>query len=135
MSSADAVLLDGRDRIAAACDRERRTARDRLRDHARAFAELVELEDADRAVPDDRACALQRGSQTLRRVRPDVEDHVVGADLRDAVDVGFGGRREFLGDDDVGRQRNLRHRRCAIARADSSRIPTMSASYSDLPIG
>ena len=82
-------------------------ARDRLRQRARAFAELIELEHADRAVPDDRAGVAQHAREALGRVRADVEDHLVGGDVADRLHVGFGVRRELLRDDHVGRQRNL----------------------------
>src|SRR5262245_50661930 len=48
-----AVLLDRRERIAAARERERRAARDGVRERARALAELIELEHAHRPVPYD----------------------------------------------------------------------------------
>ena len=57
-------------------------ARDRLGEHARAFAELVELEYADRPVPDDRAGVRDTcGAKLFGRVRADVQDHFVGPTL------------------------------------------------------
>ena len=47
----DAVLRDGRERVAAARDRERGRFGDRFGERLGAVAELVELEHADRAVP------------------------------------------------------------------------------------
>src|SRR6478752_3310266 len=56
---ADAELLDGRERVAAAGDREGLARGDGLGDAARAGRELGVLEHAERAVPNDRAGALQ----------------------------------------------------------------------------
>jgi hypothetical protein len=47
--------------------------------------EGVELEHADRAVPDDRSRRLQQRRQRIGALRPDVEDELVGADLGDAL--------------------------------------------------
>src|SRR4029077_12943843 len=55
----DPVLLDGGQRVAAAGEREGLAARYAHGDGARALAELRELEDSHRAVPDDGAGALQ----------------------------------------------------------------------------
>ena len=77
-----------------------------LRKDARAFPELVELEDADRAVPDDRSGTLEGCREALRRVGPDVEDHLVGRHLRGGLHVRFRRRSELGRDDDVARQRN-----------------------------
>src|SRR5580658_4932878 len=49
----DAVLLDRRQRIAAAGEGKCLAAGDRLGDGARAFAKLIDFEYAHRAVPDD----------------------------------------------------------------------------------
>src|SRR6266702_6408139 len=57
----DAVLGDRRERVAAACNRERRRLGDRVSQRLRAVAELVEFEYADRAVPHDRAGFFQLG--------------------------------------------------------------------------
>src|SRR5438132_157351 len=51
----DAVLRDRRERVAAARDAEGRGLRDGARDRLRAVRERVELEDAHRPVPHDRA--------------------------------------------------------------------------------
>jgi hypothetical protein len=48
----DAVLVDRRQGVAAAGDRERRRCRDRAGHGFGAVAEGIELEHADRAVPD-----------------------------------------------------------------------------------
>ena len=53
----DAVLLDGGERIAAARERKGLAARDGVGEGAGAFAELIELEHADRAVPENGAGA------------------------------------------------------------------------------
>ena len=51
----DAVLLDGRQRVAAARQRERLGARDGVGERAGALAELIEFEHAHRPVPEDGA--------------------------------------------------------------------------------
>ena len=79
---ADAELLDGRERVAAARDRERFARRDGIRDAARAGRELGVLEHAERAVPHDRAGALQALRIQRRGVGADVEDHLVGSRRR-----------------------------------------------------
>src|SRR5690606_39970390 len=63
----NAVFLDRRERIAAARDRERRAAGNRLRQRAGALAELIELEDADRSVPHDRARIGEELRESLSR--------------------------------------------------------------------
>src|SRR6185312_8525711 len=93
----DAILLDRGQRIAAARQRERLAARDRLGNGAGAFAELLVLENPDRAVPDDRPRRLQHPAQPVRRVRSDVENPLVRADLVDRTHVGVRGGRNLLG--------------------------------------
>src|SRR5690606_15031725 len=104
---ADAELLDGCERIAAARDRERVARRDGLGDAARAGREFRMLEHADRAVPDDRAGLREPSRVRLRRARTDVEDHVARADAGEIRHSSFRVRLETGPDDDVGRQRNL----------------------------
>ena len=69
----DAELGDRGERVAAAGDRERVRCRDRLGDGLRAAGERVELEHADRPVPDDRAGLgddrLQRRHRSSGRCR------------------------------------------------------------------
>ena len=54
---------------------------DRARDRLGAVREGVELEHADRAVPDDRAGRLQLRGELRGGLRADVEDQVVGRDV------------------------------------------------------
>ena len=75
----DAELGDRRERVAAAGDRECRRCRDRLGDGPRAARERVELEHADRAVPDDGAGVGDERLEQRDRLRADVEDQVVAA--------------------------------------------------------
>ena len=64
----DAVLLDRRQGIAAAGERKRLAAGDRIGDRLGALAELIEFEHPDRAVPDDGARAdLSSMARTVRR--------------------------------------------------------------------
>src|ERR1700749_2589102 len=49
----DVVFLDRRQRVAAACKRKGFAARDGMRYRPCPLAELLELEDADRSVPQD----------------------------------------------------------------------------------
>src|SRR5437660_3985904 len=83
----DAVLLDGRQRVAAAGEGECLAARDRLRDGAGALAELLELEHPDGSVPEDRARGLQQRAAAVSRVRTDVENHLIRAHLVDGAYV------------------------------------------------
>ena len=78
-------------------------------ERARAFAELVELEHADRAVPDDRAGRLRRcWPRTLGGVRADVEDHLVGARRRRPLRTSACAvAANSLRDHHVGRHRHL----------------------------
>src|ERR1043165_1492326 len=73
----DAELVDRRHGIAAARDRERFGASDGARERLGAAREGVVLEDADRPVPHDGARALEGMRERERRLRADVEDHVV----------------------------------------------------------
>src|SRR5262249_49360881 len=84
----DAVLLEGREAIAAAGERERLAARDAECNRARAFAELLELEDPYGSVPDDGAGRLQQRAAAVRRVGADVENHLVAAHLAHRTHVG-----------------------------------------------
>src|SRR6266404_9026850 len=77
----DPVLLDGGQRVAAAGERKGLAARYAQGDGARAFTELRELEHPHRPVPDDGAGVLQQRAAAVGAVRPDVENHVVGAHL------------------------------------------------------
>src|SRR5215472_7290378 len=104
----DPVLFYGGEGVAAAGEREGLAARDRLRHGARAFAELLELEYADRAVPDDGARGLDERAAAVGAVGPDVENHLVGAHLGDRTHVGVRGGGELLADHHVARQRDLR---------------------------
>src|SRR5437870_5547547 len=71
----DAELVDRRDGVAAAGDREGRRLRDGARDGMRAFGESIDLENADRSVPDDRAGGLQALGERRSSARADVENH------------------------------------------------------------
>src|SRR5579859_132501 len=102
----DSVLLDGRQRIAAAGERERLAAGDRLRDGAGAFAELLELEHADRPVPDDGARRLEQRAEAIGAVGTDIQDHLVGAHFSHRAHVGVRGGRELLAHHHIGRQRD-----------------------------
>ena len=128
----DAVLLDGGERIATTRERERLAARDGVRQRARAFPELIELEYAHRAVPENRTGLGDQLGQLLRAVRADVENHLVARDFAHRLDVGLGHRRELGGHHDVGRHRNADPRPCdcSIRRRQMSSI---SRSCRDLP--
>ena len=79
----------------------------RARDRLGALGERVELEHADRAVPDDRAGGLELVGEHRGRLRADVEDQVVGGHVGHGLD---GGRRvgvERLRADHVHRDRHL----------------------------
>src|SRR5215472_14079344 len=84
----DAVLLDSGERVAAAGERECLAARDGLGNDARALTELLEFEDAHRAVPDDGAGGLQQHAPVIGGIRADVEDHLVGTYLAHRTHVG-----------------------------------------------
>ena len=75
-------------------------------EHARPVAELVELEYAEWAVPDDRPGLRNDVGNRSSRCRPDVEDHFVFADRTGSPDLCACRRREFAADHDVGRDRN-----------------------------
>src|SRR5262249_17465631 len=68
-----AELVQRADRVRAADDRERGRIGHRLGDGPRAAGECGPLEDAHRAVPEDRSRAGDRGREALARLRPDVE--------------------------------------------------------------
>src|SRR5246127_3702389 len=108
------VLFYSRERIAAAGERKGFAAGDRLRNGARALAELLELEHAHRPVPDDGARRLDESAATVGTVGPDVEDHLVGAHLGHRTHVGVRRGGELPPHHHVARQRNLR---AARARA------------------
>ena len=84
----DAALVHGRDRVAAAHDRQRLGRGDRLGDRQGSARERLRLEDAHRSVPEDRLGARDGVGEAARRLGADVE------------------RREILGD---------RHRRARPA--------------------
>ncbi|CFW32028.1 Uncharacterised protein [Bordetella pertussis] len=71
------------------------------------MGELVELEHADRTVPDDGAGRLEDIGQALRGLRSDVEDHVVLGHVGGRLDGGRGVRAERLGANHVGGNRHL----------------------------
>src|SRR5687767_2376345 len=73
----DLELVDRRDGIAAAGDRERVGGRDRAGKRLRALRERLLLEHADRAVPDDGAGVLERCGERFCRIGADIEDRVV----------------------------------------------------------
>src|SRR3569832_339963 len=92
----DAVFRHGRERVAAAGDGECVALGDGVGERLGALAELVELEHADRTVPDDGAGLLQNLRELFRGLGTDVEDHVVGvggARLLRCRAGGGGGRR------------------------------------------
>ncbi len=127
----DAVFLDRGQRVAATGQRERLAARDGVGDRARAFAELVELEHADRAVPQHGAGLGDELRETFGGIRTDVENQLVGPDVVDAAHIGMRRGGEFRGDDHVGGQRNVgaalaraRHQPCGRCRACPSRTAT-----------
>src|SRR5690606_15132992 len=69
----DAVLVHCCQRIATASNGKGIALGNRFGHLARAFTELVELEHANRAVPDDGACFLHQCSKNVRRFRADIE--------------------------------------------------------------
>ncbi len=71
------------------------------------MTEGVELEHADRAVPDHRADLHDAFGIRLRGVGADVENHVVGANVSHALHRRGRIRLELGRDDDIHRQRNL----------------------------
>jgi hypothetical protein len=101
----DAVLVDSRQRVAAAGDGEAGAVGDGLGQGLGAFAELVEFEDADRTVPEDGLGGLDEVGETGGGQRADVEDHVVILHFLQGLDGGgrIGGKG--LGDHHVFRQR------------------------------
>src|SRR3569832_1961471 len=108
----DAEFRHGRERVAAAGDGECRALGDGVGERLGALAELVELEYADRAVPDDGAGVLLNLGEDLRGLGTDVEDHVVVGDFTHLLQLG--GRRfgELFAAHHVAR-----HRDVAAARA------------------
>ncbi len=77
----NAVLVDGGQRIAAAGDRKSVARGDRLRQDASAVPELIEFEDTDRPVPDDRSCIGHERCEIRSRLRPDIQYRLVVIDL------------------------------------------------------
>ena len=73
----DAVFLNRGNGVAAACQSEGAGFGDRFGDGLGTFAELVELEHADRAVPHYCARFHDDVGEFLRRSWADVENHVV----------------------------------------------------------
>src|SRR4030095_4689806 len=69
----DAVLVDRRHGVAAACDREALGPRDCAGQRLRAVRIRLLLEHADRTVPDDRSRLLELGGVGLRGPRADIE--------------------------------------------------------------
>src|SRR5690606_36794368 len=70
----------------------------------RSFTELIELEHANRTVPNDRSRTREHASEALGRIGADVEDHFVRAYVGDGFDVGFRARRKLLGTNHISRQ-------------------------------
>ena len=70
---------------------------------------MIELEYADRAVPDDGASALDDIGECSGRLWADVENHVVLRDIFDALGFGRRGRRKFFAAHHIDRNRH----RCA----------------------
>ena len=107
---------------------------DRARDRLGAVGERVELEHADRAVPDDRAGRLQlRGERAavfgpMSRIRSSAATSVAAFDGRRRVGL------ELLGDDHVDRDRHLGAAR--LHRRDHRlRVVDQAGSARLLPIG
>src|ERR1051325_5996204 len=111
----EAELVERARRVRAADDRVGIGLRDRLGHCACAFREGRPLEDAHRAVPEDRLCAGDLGGEGLTRLGPDVEaepavrERVVGNDL------GLGVRLEGGRGHDVPRQLDLEAERVVLA--------------------
>src|SRR3569623_1367277 len=103
----DAVFRHGRQRVAATGNGESRALGDRLRERLGALAELIELEHADRTVPDDGAGVLQNLRELFRRLGTDVENHVVLGDLADLLQLGASGFGKFLAAYHVARYRDV----------------------------
>ena len=106
----EAELAHGGRRVAAADDRQPVDLGQRLGDRAGAVGERVDLEDAHRAVPEDRPRVGELGGERRGRLRPDVEAEAVGRDPVGRHDPRLGvavARRELGVDHDVGRQHDL----------------------------
>ena len=100
----------GRGGVAAADDGEAVDLGERLGDRPGALGEGGDLEDAHRAVPEDRAGVGERGGEGRARLRADVEAEAVGRDRVGRTTRGCGSRSPDgnVGvDDDVGRQHDL----------------------------
>src|SRR5690606_31679029 len=89
------VLLAGGERVAATGQREGLAVGDGIGDHARALAELVELEHTHRAVPQHRAGIGDQPREAIGGVRTDVEDQLVRVHFMDVAHIGMRGGREF----------------------------------------
>ena len=100
-----------------------RQFRDRFGHFDRAVIERLELEGAERTVPDQRLGAGQHRDDMLDAARADVEDHVVGADLVHRDDARGGVRGEFLRDDDVDRQHDFAVQRFGLGQNVARRLP------------
>ena len=97
-------------------------AGDRARDRLGALGELVDLEHADRAVPDDGSRLLEQAGERGRALRADVENHVV---RRDAAHVRHGlarARRHLARDHDVLGQRHVGRRHDLLRLVDQARF-------------
>src|SRR5690606_21238207 len=103
----NAVLGNGRQRVAAARDGKRGRAGDGLGHHFGALGKRVELEHAHGPVPYDGAGSLQDAGPLRGGLRADVEDEIVVSDRVGRLDGGprIGGER--LGAHHVYRNGNL----------------------------
>ena len=103
----DPVFLQRGQRIPAAGDAERRTFRDGVRHALGPGSELVYFEYADRPVPDNRARIHQHGGIMFRRLRTDIEDHLVGFDVLGPAHLGRGRLTHLTGDNDIRGHRDV----------------------------
>ena len=110
-AAGDAGDVERRHRVAAAGNADklagRREFRGRFGHFDRAVVERLDLEGAERAVPDQRLGAGQHRDDLLDAARPDVEDHVVCADVVHRDDARRRVGRELLRHDHVDRQHDF----------------------------
>src|SRR5690606_20508979 len=100
----DTVLVDSRQRIATTGNREGVAFSNRFRHFTGAFTELVELEHADRTVPDDSTRFLHQRGKNVRGFRADIEDQVIGFHVIHILGSGLGSRGKLLCADHIHRQ-------------------------------
>ena len=103
----DAELLHSGDGVSAACKGECCGISEGVRENLGALSEVVELEYADRAVPEDGLGFLADLGELSCGLGADIEDHVVISDVLDILDLCCSAVLELLGGNYIENCRDL----------------------------